>query len=379
MLNVDSVGAVMKMRIAQVCPRYHPYVGGVETHVRAVSERLVKKGLEIDVLTTDLNGDLVKEENIEGVKVRRFGCWAPSEAYYFSGSLKNFLAKHSNEYDIVHAHGYNAFPALYAKQTKSEKAFVFTPHYLGKGQTFFRNLLHIPYRFIGKGIFNEADSVICVSEYERLLVKEDFAVEEGKVLVIPNGVDKNELSEFQWKPNFSQPKITFSGRLERRQKNVDKLIYAFDLLVKEYNIDAKFVIIGRGPYENEMVRLIERLGLQERLEWRRWLPRRQYLEELATSNVFVAPSEHECYGIAAAEAIALGIPTVVANSTALAEFVEKELAFSISLPIIPSTIAKSIHKALIEARPKQSVSPNAIMSWDVVADQLLEKVYKDYG
>ena len=360
-----------------MCPRYHPYVGGVETHVREISRRLVRKGIEIDVLTTDMSGDLIKEEEIEGVKIRRFKSWAPSEAYYFSNSLKNYLANHSKDYDIVHAHGYNAFPALYAKQTKSENGFVFTPHYLGKGQTFFRNLLHIPYKSIGKGIFEEADKVVCVSEYERLLVKEDFDVKDNKILIIPNGIDKNELSELQWKPEPAQPKIAFSGRLERRQKNVDKLIYAFDLLIREYNLNSRLVIIGRGPYENEMIRLIERLRLQDRLEWKHWLPRTQYLEELSTSNVFVYPSEHECYGITAAEAIAMGIPTVVANSTALAEFVEEELAYGIDLPITPKAIAEAVCKALMEARPRKNDSVvNSIMSWDTVTDQLLEKAYK---
>jgi len=31
------------MRILQVCPRYYPDMGGVEEHVRNISERLSKK------------------------------------------------------------------------------------------------------------------------------------------------------------------------------------------------------------------------------------------------------------------------------------------------------------------------------------------------
>ena len=37
------------MKITQVCPRYHPYIGGIETHVREISERLVKRGFELEI------------------------------------------------------------------------------------------------------------------------------------------------------------------------------------------------------------------------------------------------------------------------------------------------------------------------------------------
>jgi len=60
------------MKIAKVCPRYHPYIGGIETHVKEVGERLAKKGFEVEVLLTDLFSKLPREEIIEKVKVKRF-------------------------------------------------------------------------------------------------------------------------------------------------------------------------------------------------------------------------------------------------------------------------------------------------------------------
>ena len=86
------------MRIAQVCARYYPYIGGVETHVREVSERLAKKAIEVEVLTTDSSGKLPKQEIINGVKIRRFKSWAPSDAYRFSPLLHSYLCKHSKNY-----------------------------------------------------------------------------------------------------------------------------------------------------------------------------------------------------------------------------------------------------------------------------------------
>jgi glycogen synthase len=47
------------MKILQVCPRYYPSIGGVETHVKNISERLAEKH-DISVLATDFSGKLPK-------------------------------------------------------------------------------------------------------------------------------------------------------------------------------------------------------------------------------------------------------------------------------------------------------------------------------
>jgi len=226
----------MKMRIAQVCPTYYPHIGGVETHVKEISERLARKNFDVDVLTTDPFKKLPKEEIINNIMVKRFRSWAPNEAYYFSRELRKCLMKNSDSYDVVHAHSYHAFPALYAAQAKNRNKLVFTLHYLGRGQTFFRNLLHIPYRFIAQKMFKLSDKVICVSNYEKNLVTKNFRLKGERILIIPNGVNQDELSNYMWTPSPSRPRITYSGRLERYQKNLDKLIQSFKILVREYHV-----------------------------------------------------------------------------------------------------------------------------------------------
>jgi glycosyltransferase involved in cell wall biosynthesis len=366
------------MKIAQVSPRYHPYIGGIETHVREISERLVEKGFELEILSCDPSGKLPKEEIINGVRVIRFKSWAPSEAYYFSRQLKKYLKKNSVRFDVVHAHSYHAFPALYAAQAKSRNMLVFTPHYLGRGQTFFRNALHFPYKFMAKKIFEISDKVICVSKYEKNLVMNKFNLREDKVAVIPNGINMDELSRYKWRPKFPYARITYSGRLERYQKNVDKLVQAFKILFNEYGVDAQLLIIGKGPYEEKLRRLIDRLHLQNLVVLKHSLPREQYLEEIATSNIFVLPSEYECYGIVAAEAIAMGVPTVVANSTALSEFVENGLAFGIGTPITSQRIASAVYEILTKPqKTKKCKIQDKILTWDEVVSQL-EELYPKF-
>jgi glycosyltransferase involved in cell wall biosynthesis len=113
------------------------------------------------------------------------------------------------------------------------------------------------------------------------------------------------------------------------------------------------------------------LGIQEQIVVRGWLPRARYLEELVSSNLFVMPCEYETYGIAAAEAIVLGVPTLVADSGALSEYVRNGLALGIDIPITPERITAALYRALTQ----QVVGPyrrrECFLTWDDVVERVL--------
>ena len=44
------------MKIVQVCHRYYPNTGGIENHVKEISERLAKK-FDVEVITADLSSN----------------------------------------------------------------------------------------------------------------------------------------------------------------------------------------------------------------------------------------------------------------------------------------------------------------------------------
>jgi len=71
------------MRILQVCPGYIPDIGRLEDHVRSVSEWLAWEH-QLTLFATDPSGELPKEERINGVLVRRFKNFSPSETYHVS-------------------------------------------------------------------------------------------------------------------------------------------------------------------------------------------------------------------------------------------------------------------------------------------------------
>jgi glycosyltransferase involved in cell wall biosynthesis len=190
------------MRIAFVAPRFYPEIGGVETHVFEIARRM--REFDVEVLATDPSGKLAKAEEIEEIKVRRFKSFAPGNAYFFSPELWSYLKRHSADYDLIHAHNFHAFPALYAALSRPKK-LVFTPHYHGHGHSFFRDILFRIYRLYARRIFCQADLVICVSKFEKELILKDF--KPKRVEVIPNGVN----FEFMRKEKMEKRSFTLAG------------------------------------------------------------------------------------------------------------------------------------------------------------------------
>jgi len=345
------------LKILHVCPKYAPNIGGVEEHVRNICERLIKDH-DVEVYTTDPSGRLAKYETVNNVKVTRFPSWAPSEAYYFSSKLKNQLKISSSQFDIVHAHNYAAFPALYAAQTKAENNFFFTPHYHGTGHTILRSLLHKPYKIWGKTIFEKAEKVICVSQFEMDLVARDFENVEDKMVLVPNGLNMEEFMNLE-KRKEENRHILSVCRLEK-YKGLQYVIEALQKLPKDTLLD----VVGRGPYRQALVDIAKKLNVFERVRFYDFLPRTQLLQKYVDADVFVLLSEHEAYGISVAEALCAGTPCVVANKSALTEWVDNERCFGIDYPIQIDRLAKLIMRIMDS---KISVNGAGLWSWkDVV-------------
>lgn len=351
------------MKIAQICPAYYPSLGGIQTHVKEISQRLVKRGFEVDVLTTDANSASAKTEQIiEGVNVIRFKSFAPSNAFYFSNALRYYLQLNAYQYDILHAHAYAALPALYAAQTKQNKKLVFTPHFHEKSDSALRNILHVGYRFVGKKIFESADCIICVSSYEQKLLQQKFSLNASRFHVIPDGVEIDQAN--LERKSTSGRTVLYVGRL-KKYKGIHYVIEA----IAKLNEETIFEVVGKGNYAKRLTQLTQKLGVVNRVRFYENLPRGQLLERYASADLFVLLSTQEAFGISVAEALAAGIPCIVANSSALTEWVDNENCYAINLPVDVDQLAK-----LIDTVVGKKIVPLKLQSWDDVVNQLV-KVY----
>lgn len=244
---------------------------------------------------------------------------------------------------------------------KDGRRLVFTPHYHGRGHTPARNFLLKPYRFLGSKIFDSADKVIFDSLYERSLAEKDFNIPQEKTDRIMCGIN---LAEFQGgRRERDAHKILYVGRIEE-YKGVQHIIGALPTLS-----GYRLVIVGQGPYEEELRNLVDDLGVGERVEWLKGLSREDLLDHYRSAGIFVMLSSFEAFGITVAEALASGTPCIVATGSALEEFVDGKACLGVKQPINTKELVEKVEYLSGTAIGDSDLLRGRIKSWDEVASQ----------
>jgi glycosyltransferase involved in cell wall biosynthesis len=290
------------MKIIQVCPRYYPDIGGVETHVKEISEQLVQRGFEVEVVCTDPTGKHPREQVINGIMVRRFRSFAPQDAYFFAPQIYFYLKK--AECDVIHAHNYHALPALFAAFAKNNRRFIFTPHTFGFPHTFPRNIFHKVYKPLGRFMFTSADMVISIAEVEEEWLRKTFKVPLTKLCYIPLPIEISNPKRDR--ENKGGIKIAFLGRLSK-EKNIDILIEAFNI-VKKANPDCELYIAGDGPLRGYLERLSKNM---DDVHFVGSLIHDETLRLLDEADILVLPSQFEVSPVSVLEAMVKQIPVIV--------------------------------------------------------------------
>jgi glycosyltransferase involved in cell wall biosynthesis len=132
-----------------------------------------------------------------------------------------------------------------------------------------------------------------------------------KPTVIANGVKPNlqRRKVNQSQQNDPAINLLFVGRLIKH-KNCDFLI---DIMERAINLrkNWKMTIIGIGPLEFELKKLVADKNLVQYITFKSNIPEIDLLKEYSISDVFVFPSQREGYGISVAEAISQDLPVIV--------------------------------------------------------------------
>jgi glycosyltransferase involved in cell wall biosynthesis len=359
------------MRIALVCHRFYPHIGGVELHVKEIAERFVKSN-EVKVFTLEDDKNMPARETMNGIVITRYKPVRLSEAIRIPKlSLINDIK--AFEPDIIHVHNIHSLMPYFADKAAVKAKLIFTPHYIGGSLTRFRRILFQLYKPFLSRVFNNTAITVCISDVERQMLLRDFAINESKITIIPNGVDE-ELSKISQKRNDDDLRILSVGRLDLLHKKTDKLIKAFKLVANNFN--GRLVLVGDGPDKGKILDLVRKLSLEERVTLKSNLTRHELLEEYSRASVFVTASENETYGIAVAEALAAGLKVLIPNTSGLALFVREGHAMGMNPPITPEKIADGIMNCIDATRDNNSTGFRRYIpyTWGTVAAEL-EQLY----
>ncbi|MFB6247373.1 MAG: N-acetyl-alpha-D-glucosaminyl L-malate synthase BshA [Salinibacter sp.] len=170
---------------------------------------------------------------------------------------------------------------------------------------------------------NESDGVTAVSSYLRQETYDHFEVTNG-IEVIPNFIDTDRFHR-QDKEHFKQAlcpngeKVIVHVSNFRPVKNTKQVIDIFQRVQSEYS-DVKLLLVGDGPERVPTERKARELGVFEDV---RFLGKQDPIEEiLSIADIFLMPSDSETFGLAALEAMACHVPTVVSDVGGLPELVD---------------------------------------------------------
>jgi glycosyltransferase involved in cell wall biosynthesis len=359
------------LRVAHITPRYFPNIGGIEGVVKELSERFVQEGHSVSVYTLDWNNKLRREEHVKGVLVKRYKPLIADPLFF--PSFNFLMAIRNDDATILHIHNIHVMALLFvALLKKPNQRLIVQPHYHRFAQTKIRDLFFAFYkRLLAYVVLPRADAIIFNSSYEKKIFHEDFP-QNREATLIPQGINIDELKLIEWRPDYPR-RILYVGGL-RKYKNVDKLLQAFSLILDQKIKDLKLVIVGDGPEKRSLVELSHKLGIENYVEWKHNLTRKQLILEYARARIFISISALESFGRTGYEAIAIGVPTIVLKVGASAELVQKNLAEGLTSNR-PKEIAEVISEALTEHKKVETKNVSKIFrDWDDYHNDL-KKVY----
>jgi glycosyltransferase involved in cell wall biosynthesis len=361
-----------KLRIMQVAARFPPFMGGIELHTFEVGRRMAAMGHLVTVLTGDPTGALPKQEDVSGMQVLRVPVYPKSSDVFFAPAVYGKLLR--ADFDIAHIQGFHTFfpPLAMLGAIRSSTAFVATFHSGGHSSPL-RQSLRGTQMAILRPLMVRADRLVAVSQFEADRFAAGLRVRRDLISVVSNGAEIEAASEVA-RPDRDRPVIISVGRLER-YKGHHRVILAFAELLK-IRPNATLKVIGEGPYKPELLALVEKLGLKDRVAVGGIPPerRKEMGSTLASASVIVLLSDYEAHPVAALEAISLGCSVIANNSTGFAEMAKSGLLRGID----PQASPKAVAAAIVEEidRSPDGRRTVKIANWDDCTGNLLD-IYFD--
>lgn len=153
-----------------------------------------------------------------------------------------------------------------------------------------------------------ASAFLCVSDIQRKAISNYYP--SSNIHVVNNMISNLfAYHETVKKETF----IFFSAGNLLPVKNFPLLISAFASAYKK-NKNIRLRIAGEGPQYNQLKDSIENNGLQGKIELIGRLTKKEMLSEYINCDSFILLSQHESFGIAFREALAVGRPVISSNN-----------------------------------------------------------------
>lgn len=309
--------------------------GGPAESVHQLSRRLGMRDHEVTVYTSNLltasrrMSSRTLTATHQGVRVVYFNSVWQYNYAAVTPDLISWCAREISRFDVVSIYGYREFMTLVvaAWAVRHRVPYVLQP--LGNLALYSRSRFKkIVYdAAMRKPLIGHAARVVARSDLEAETFP-SLGVPEHKIAVVPNAIDATEFAQLPERGAFrrklgigERPLIVYVGRLAQI-KNLHVLLRAFGAAEIPKAVLALVGPCVEPAYVGELHRLARQTGREQDVVFAGTLTGRDKLEAYVDSDVFVLPSAFETFGLAAAEAMACGVPVIVSDACGLAAAVE---------------------------------------------------------
>jgi alpha-1,3-mannosyltransferase len=365
------------MKILQVVRQFHPSVGGIESSVLALCDRLARRGHVCEVVTLERVWNdphpLPRADVVNGLRIQRIP-FVGGRRYFLAPQILRFAGGHT----IIHIHAIDFFvDFLAATKWRHRTPLVVTTHggffHTGWATAAKRVYFHTVTRLA----LTQAARVICVSAQDDRL----FApiVPTRKRVTISNGVEE---AFFDIRKSVQPGLLVMVGRIAEH-KGIDRVIDLLPGIRREVE-GARLVVVGpdwEGLRPSLEARARAR-GVAEAVEFAGAVDRAALVEHLARAHVVLAASSYEGFGIAVIEAMASGSLVIGNDIEAHRELVRSDVNGILTdfgdEPRAIHTVVKALRLPIsgVMEMGRQARATASRFAWDRAVDQV-ERVYHE--
>jgi glycosyltransferase involved in cell wall biosynthesis len=371
--------------MALVTHYWAPHVGGIETVAKEQAQRLADLGWHIEVFTTRMRDDAARSTDGK-VIVRRYRCMNWQERRLRlpvpvpSPVMLLELLRYVRTADLVLAHGHcylgTIASAHAARVTRRPLVVVQSSPFVDYPLPL-AVLERIVDRTFGRWVLKRARIVICVSKFVEHHVRQ--IAPHASTRVIYSGV---EIERFRpaGAVEPADPSAVPGSRPGLRVLTLRRLVprNGVDVLITAWRSaalsqDATLTIAGSGPELARLKRLAAELASVRFLGH---VPDEHLPDVYRSADLFVLPSvSGEGFGIAAAEALASGVPVIATTGGAAAELIRHGHDGLIVPARDPEALAKAIAWLAADSATLRRMAIAASqrrprLSWPLAIEQL---------
>jgi len=333
----------MTLRVLHVIPSVSPKHGGPSVALPLFARAVAGQGATVTIATTDDDGparrlDVPLAELVPGPGEANYIYFRKAtESYKVSLGLGRWLRGHIRDYDVVHIHALFSYSSYAAARAARRAGVPYIVRPLGVlnrwGLENRRRLLkRWSLRLVELPILRGAAAIHYTAEAEREEAAEahpDIGTVRSAVIPIPVGLaplfDATEAAK-RFPITADRRIILFLSRLHPK-KGIELLLQAFAQLRAEF---PRILLVVAGSGEPGYVQALREkgraLGCERDIFWPGFVAGDDKAALLAAATLFILPSFSENFGIAAAEALAAGVPSILSDQIAIAREAERENA-----------------------------------------------------